>query len=64
MGNVTALDEYGRTLFRRDSNGFWSVMEYAEPRPNENPISMPPTRVVHKYSDLYGYESSSKTKQT
>ncbi|MFT5450603.1 MAG: hypothetical protein ACI9N9_000080 [Enterobacterales bacterium] len=46
-------DEHGRLVFSKDTKSFWTVWEYDDPKPHENPASMTAKKVTHKHSHLY-----------
>ena len=53
MERVTVKDNYGRIIYDIDSNGFWTALDYNKPKEGQNPLTMTPKRVTHKYSYLY-----------
>ena len=52
MAEIELKDQHGRTLYHRDSHGFWSVCEYPEIKEGY-PVNVIPTVVFHKWSKLY-----------
>ena len=50
---VTEYDEYDRVTYSKDSNGYWCLKFYNDPKEGQNTYTMQPYQVIHKYWELY-----------